>query len=820
MSTGADEKGKQERLQSLLSEYRVHFFRSSHDNIPENLQHEFELVRKIDQVSFDRYGRSEYRETDPTILQNNIARARALVTNVESCAEFEVVEAQWRENVERRLFSILERPMICSTCDKRLWRAGVEFPVDLENDPFISDLKKRRDQRAICTCSVPRFQSEMPAPDHIFKYLVQTRVQYEPELRKRLPKGKEPDLVLGLVNGRRFRKILATPPKSQTSGEDEGEQVVADVVKSDLFASTSGIIFPFLVLEAKQGRARDSSRDIERQMAFPAFEMLRMQTRLIKMSGLANRRKYLPRVWLISAKAEIWKLYTGTATEREEGEYDYNIHHMWTGDISTEIGALKLVLLLDGILDWARDIYRMTIFEHLSSISNAPEVLQEFSRMTMTPITEAIENLVDLTDSIPSIPTILESPGRVEKYASGWVVDARYVTVSGGGLLITGSNIRELFDTFQRRHQARSFARKLWTAFSKRSLYSSNGNFIDRVRDIWVQDATVRQAGPDSPIYVQIETHRFIDLFYQLNFTLTFVAITEDSIAKLFEYADYCYTSGLDVGDIRQAGHPINEDELLRAIRRERSARLDGYTVEKCISRTRTFAEPGSPIDSEAFLFKPVDLSESSFGDCFQYILSIHPRSKGQHSESFLNLWHPFKPEHVPTDSRDDDRILVIADSFATDWNGIDGEYVTPPLCLFVFQDIPSINKRHIKKVLKREIRISSYCHTYLKGKSCDDTSELDNRVFYRRSDLIIHTKEHRFRPRRGPKKLLELWISELLDSDDSADEASSSESQGQQSSDEEYGNSTGYSDSNEGVKDESDSGRDSGSESVHSVSD
>ncbi|KIA75814.1 hypothetical protein HK57_00428 [Aspergillus ustus] len=764
MSVGEEEKRKQERLQSLLSEYRVHFVRLSHDNIPQNLRHEFELVRKIDQVSFHRYSRSESGETDPTILQNNIARARALLTNVESCSEYEVIEAQWREKVERRLFSILERPMIC----------------------------------------------EIPAPDHIFKYLVQTRVQYEPELRKRLPKGKEPDLVLGLVNGRRFRKILATPPKSQASGEGEGEQTVADVVKSDLFASTSGIIFPFLVLEAKQGRARDSSRDIERQMAFPAYEMLRMQTCLMKLSGLADRRKRLPRVWLISAKAEIWKFYTGTATEREDGEYDYNIHHMWTGDISTEIGALKLVLLLDGILDWARDIYRMTIFEHLSSISSAPEDLQEFSRMTMTPIAEAIEELVDSTANLQSMPAIPESPGRVRKYTSGWVVDARYVTLSGGGLLITGNNIRNLFGALKRQDKAKSFARKICKAFSKTSFYSPNGEFIDKVRDTWVQDAVARQAGPDSPIYLQIATHRFIDRFYELNFALTFVAITEDSIAKLFEYAKYSSTSGLDEGDVRQAGHLINEDKLLRAIRAHRSGGLNDDTIKKCVSRIRTVARSSSPVGSRAF-FKPISLSRSSFVDNFQYILSIYPRSQRQHSKNFLNLWKPSKLENVTTDERDRDQVLVIADSLATDWNDREGEDVTPPLGLFVFQDIASINECDIKKVLKRELREHSHYHTYLKGKSFYDTRELDDLGFFRRSQLFLDSNEGRFIVRRDPVELLESWIKELPDSDGSADETSSSEYQGQQSSDEEHGSSTGYSDGDEDVKAESDSERDSG---------
>ncbi|KAL4938548.1 hypothetical protein BDV06DRAFT_200707 [Aspergillus oleicola] len=403
MPSDQEVRAKQELLESLLKEYKIQFVRSSNDNALASLYSEFEFIKRIEQVEFESYIESN-NETDPAILKNNLHRARNLLRDVDRCAQFEANEEQWRREVENGLFGILRRPMICSMCDKRLWRAGIEFPIDvnLENDAFIKNLQKRRGKRAICCCHVPRFQSEPPAPAHIFDFKVSKMVQYEPNLRKRVVKGKHPDLILGLTNNIKFEKILDAPLDIQ--GKIDDNETVGSVLKTDLFASTSGMIFPFLVLEAKQGRTPESQRDIERQMALPAYEMLRMQTCLLERSTLVDPSNRLPRVWLISSKAEIWKVYIGTAVLGEGQGYVYKIHHMWTGDISTATGALRLILLLDGILDWARDIYRMSVFDHLSSMASRHDSDNPLNRLTMTPVSEVFGRLSRGAPIAPSLP--------------------------------------------------------------------------------------------------------------------------------------------------------------------------------------------------------------------------------------------------------------------------------------------------------------------------------------------------------------------------------------------------------------------------------
>ncbi|KAL4957396.1 hypothetical protein BDW69DRAFT_180593 [Aspergillus filifer] len=324
----------------------------------------------------------------------------------------------------------------------------------------------------------------MPAPAHIFDFKVGKMVQYEPKLKKRVVKGKHPDLIVGLTNSHKFKRVLDAPIRVQ--GQVNENITVGSVLKTDLFAGSSGMIFPFLVLEAKQGRAPESQGDIERQMALPAYEMLRMQTCLLERSNLVNRSSRLPRAWLISSKAQFWKVYISTAVQARGHGYVYNIYPSWAGDISTQTGALRLVLLLDGILDWARDIYRMDVFDHLSSMAAIQDSDDPLNRPSMTPVTEVFERL-SVVPSIPSsIPAIPETSNCVRRYSSGWVIDGRRLTRTGGGLRIDEDNIDNLFETLEQRGQALQFARRLWNSLSIGSLYCADDSGIDSLRNAWM----------------------------------------------------------------------------------------------------------------------------------------------------------------------------------------------------------------------------------------------------------------------------------------------------------------------------------------------
>ena len=48
-----------------------------------------------------------------------------------------------------------------------------------------------------------------------------------------------------------------------------------------------------------------------------------------------------------------------------------NIHNLWSGQVDSFDGALQILLIVDYILDWARDLYRPGIYRLLESISSS-----------------------------------------------------------------------------------------------------------------------------------------------------------------------------------------------------------------------------------------------------------------------------------------------------------------------------------------------------------------------------------------------------------------------------------------------------------------
>ncbi|KAL2845880.1 hypothetical protein BJY01DRAFT_247487 [Aspergillus pseudoustus] len=330
------------------------------------------------------------------------------------------------------------------------------------------------------------------------------------------------------------------------SNEYEDLQGVAltyeEVIKSDIFVNDaadvyddSGMIFPFLILEAKRARAPDSLQDMERQTALPAYEMLRTQNCVLENSTVADVSNRLPRVWLVSVKAQTWKLYVVTTEQGDNGESNY------VSDLSGEEDILKLMLLLDCVFDWALNIYRLDIFESLWSMM-APT--QSMSTPDIAPsvsdFSEAFESLgiPKATGSrLPNLESIHEVSHDVLKYKHGWIRDGRLVFVMAEGLLITQTNIADIFDNFEHPDHAKQLAREVWTG-----------------------EKDKRQQVPETPIYVQVEVYVYFDINWQPTRKVIFVAATKDSIPEIFNRTKYPEE---ELDEFEMPEHQASEEEFL-----------------------------------------------------------------------------------------------------------------------------------------------------------------------------------------------------------------------------------------------------------------
>ncbi|KAL5048569.1 hypothetical protein BDW71DRAFT_205268 [Aspergillus fruticulosus] len=416
--------------------------------------------------------------------------------------------------------------------------------------------------------------SDPPGKHRVFESLPGSYERYEPDLAPKVPTGIRPDLVVGLANNPKSSKLLGAPSK------DDPEKKVGEVLKSDIFANMgnpanmnegSGMIFPFLVLEAKRASAPDSLESIARQMALPAYEMLRMQSCLLADSTASQIGGRLPRVWLVSFKGQCWRLYVATVEQEKNGEYVYNIYDMWDGDITRTSNALKLVLLLDGIFDWALDIYRLDIFKRLESmVSRGAGISSTRTTPTVSCLSDKLEKMTIAptpNSNLGNLDTVPEDTLDVLEYKGGWVRDARRLLISGEGLLLTSRNIAEIFDNFEHPDHAKRFARLVWTLLSRNAWVFRDKYIFDRIREVWTGETRKKQQISEVPIFMQLEVYDFFDIYWRLRRGLIFVAATKDSIPELFNRAGYLKRHQDEIETMQQE---ISQQEFLSKLRTER----------------------------------------------------------------------------------------------------------------------------------------------------------------------------------------------------------------------------------------------------------
>ena len=135
----------------------------------------------------------------------------------------------------------------------------------------------------------------------IFIDRAQDFVLHSPRLANMLPKRQQPDRVYGLRQTRNFENFLYTQ-------HGQGK-LVRELLPNGPFSEDGHpILFPFLVIEAKSGKAADDWHSIKLQTAFPIYTFLETQQSLKRATGSRSKWKSGPLVWFFMNKGEDWRL--------------------------------------------------------------------------------------------------------------------------------------------------------------------------------------------------------------------------------------------------------------------------------------------------------------------------------------------------------------------------------------------------------------------------------------------------------------------------------------------------------------------------------
>ncbi|KIW09895.1 hypothetical protein PV08_11996 [Exophiala spinifera] len=133
------------------------------------------------------------------------------------------------------------------------------------------------------------------------------------------------------------------------------------------------LLYPFLICEAKSEGRGPGFESIETQTAFPIRTCLQLQDDLRQRSGV----QLSPFVWFMAYQGDEWRV---AGCLMHEGRYQ--IIDLWMGRTTSLDGALQLLLIIDSICEWARDVFR---FEISSCLAGGKDNLRGISRRHGSP---------------------------------------------------------------------------------------------------------------------------------------------------------------------------------------------------------------------------------------------------------------------------------------------------------------------------------------------------------------------------------------------------------------------------------------------------
>ncbi|EER25114.1 hypothetical protein CPC735_017160 [Coccidioides posadasii C735 delta SOWgp] len=294
----------------------------------------FRKVRDIEKVRSDEYCSSQRNDLLEAQRNRNFNRASNLVNAAYECRISSLDEENWRRKTEDFLLKRFSSDSKCELCRKYRWisefRVAAPSFVALETFPDSA--------RKICLCSYN--QTGVVNRETLRKPFVwRTNAPVVHDAISEIG-TRQPDIIVGLSE---------TPELKNASEEYQG------LVFSPIKGEGCGV-FHFLILEAKSESGGPGFSSVEIQTAFPIKTVLNVQKALNEATG----NTILPLVWFLAYQGDEWRVYACYLDGDKTRVID-----LWHGTILRHDCALQLLLIIDFIWDWARNVYRREIFRCL-----------------------------------------------------------------------------------------------------------------------------------------------------------------------------------------------------------------------------------------------------------------------------------------------------------------------------------------------------------------------------------------------------------------------------------------------------------------------
>ncbi|KAF4946513.1 hypothetical protein FGADI_11151 [Fusarium gaditjirri] len=484
----------------------------------------FEHIRQLGRTDYSQYRESISADFTKSPWRYQVQRrAKRITEKAKLCIESRKNESGWRLSLESEVMARFSVEIACRNCRGRLWRSEQEVAVTSQsNEDDAYSLKARQKRRQSCNCNTNGLSHEIQEQgiSPLFDDRAEEAIIYSDDLRAELPKREDrPDRVYGLqVTERLSRLILAAESVRTSPFRQDGDP----------------LIFPFLVIEAKSEKGSDTFTDTQVQTSFAIRELLSIQHQLAQ-AVEEDKWDAGPLVWFMSYKGEQWRV-SAAYIHDQNGKISYRVVRLWSGGIDSLDSALQLLLIVDYIADWARDIYREGIACSLLKLAShdTQSLVRDADIFSLAGNVKRWACNSPEASEVGASPSFQDPLREFDSFA-GIFRDARFVRSKFIGLIITEENVEQLLQTGATTGDTCRLTASLCNSIS--DSVRVRGDVLNELELLWTDtDRNLSNiSSPDEMFYVVATSVFYLTPHFDQTRELSYVAVSESLIPDLGE---------------------------------------------------------------------------------------------------------------------------------------------------------------------------------------------------------------------------------------------------------------------------------------------
>jgi hypothetical protein len=221
--------------------------------------------------------------------------------------------------------------------------------------------------------------------------------------------------------------------------------------------------------------------------------------------------------------------------------------------LNSHDGALQLILILDHVFDWARDVYRPAILHHLKSLSvddltDTGSVSTDSNIFSMADPVRLWMNRVQSADAsgnmnsnepnesmevIRPMPS-LDSTKGVVRHAS--IIDSEFLA-----LYITGDNAGTMFHSLSKKEHIQPFARRILRALLNKKSLIFTERTLNALEDMWTGGASHLQnrSSAETEFVVRIILRSSLTDSWEQVRELSYLAVAKADLDVIVKFAGW-----------------------------------------------------------------------------------------------------------------------------------------------------------------------------------------------------------------------------------------------------------------------------------------